>query len=123
MRLEPVHVLQCHSKMDSREDFSTQLWSCSFQPQHSFGTDPFSAPRPGPVSEEVNPFVSAGALVATCGGDTLCLVDCETGTVMKKYKVAGEVCSCLLLRPRSVSGWDVGGGARVGRGGRSQGGT
>lgn len=96
MRLKPVHVLQCHSKLDSCEDFSTQLWSCSFQPQqqpHSSGTDPFSAQRPGPMSEEVNPGVFAGALVATCGGDTLCLVDCETGTVMKKYKVAGEVCS------------------------------
>lgn len=97
MRLKPVHVLQCHSKLDSCEDFSTQLWSCSFQPQpqqqHSSGTDLFSAPRPGPVSEELNLGVSTDALVATCGGDTLCLVDCETGTVMKKYKVAGEVCS------------------------------
>lgn len=39
--LKPIHVLQCHSKLDSCDDFSTQLWSCSFQPQeHSTGTDP-----------------------------------------------------------------------------------
>lgn len=30
--------------------------------------------------------------MATCGGDTLCLIDCDSGMVMKKYKVAGEVC-------------------------------
>lgn len=29
--------------------------------------------------------------MATCGGDTLCLIDCDSGMVMKKYKVAGEV--------------------------------
>ncbi|GLD46427.1 leucine-rich repeat and WD repeat-containing protein 1 isoform X2 [Lates japonicus] len=29
-------------------------------------------------------------LVATCGGDSLCVIDCETGMVMKKYKVPGE---------------------------------
>lgn len=105
MRLEPVHVLQCHSKLDSREDFSTQLWSCSFQP-HSSGTDPVSAPRPGPVSEEVT-------LVATCGGDTLCLLDCETGTVMKKYKVAGEVCSVSAAPRRSPSLGGMGGAEPV----------
>lgn len=39
----------------------------------------------------MKPSVFAGALVATCGGDTVCLMDCESGMVMKKYKVAGEV--------------------------------
>lgn len=29
--------------------------------------------------------------MATCGGDTLCLIDCDSGMVMKKYKVADEV--------------------------------
>ncbi|KAI9531914.1 hypothetical protein NQZ68_036715 [Dissostichus eleginoides] len=68
--LKPLHVLQCHSKQDSREDFSTQLWACAFQPQTETG--------------------SGGRLVATCGGDSLCVIDCETGMVMKKYKVSGE---------------------------------
>lgn len=31
-------------------------------------------------------------LVATCGGESLCVIDCEVGMVMKKYKVPGEVC-------------------------------
>ncbi|XP_051793899.1 LOW QUALITY PROTEIN: leucine-rich repeat and WD repeat-containing protein 1 [Acanthochromis polyacanthus] len=70
--LKPLHVLQCHSKQDKPEDFSTQLWACAFQPL---------------------PDSSGGGesrLVATCGGDSVCVIDCETGMVMKKYKVSGE---------------------------------
>ncbi|XP_076017363.1 leucine-rich repeat and WD repeat-containing protein 1 isoform X2 [Genypterus blacodes] len=72
--LKPLHVLQCHSKQDSSEDFSTQLWACAFQPQPDHCTDAAGGSR----------------LVATCGGDSLCVIDCETGMVMKKYKVPGE---------------------------------
>ncbi|XP_029375327.1 leucine-rich repeat and WD repeat-containing protein 1 [Echeneis naucrates] len=71
--LKPLHVLQCHSKQDSSEDFSTQLWACAFQPL--------------PVSTGGS---GGSRLVATCGGDSLCVIDCETGMVMKKYKVSGE---------------------------------
>ncbi|XP_026225741.1 leucine-rich repeat and WD repeat-containing protein 1 [Anabas testudineus] len=71
--LKPLHVLQCHSKQDSSEDFSTQLWTCAFQPlSDSEGNG------------------GGSRLVATCGGDSLCVIDCETGMVMKKYKVPGE---------------------------------
>ncbi|XP_041808402.1 leucine-rich repeat and WD repeat-containing protein 1 [Chelmon rostratus] len=73
MRLKPLHILQCHSKQDSSEDFSTQLWACAFQPL------PDSTGAGG-----------GSRLVATCGGDSLCVIDCETGMVMKKYKVPGE---------------------------------
>ncbi|XP_040005473.1 leucine-rich repeat and WD repeat-containing protein 1 [Xiphias gladius] len=71
--LKPLHVLQCHSKQDNSEDFSTQLWACAFQPL------PDSTGGSG-----------GSRLVATCGGDSLCVIDCETGMVMKKYKVPGE---------------------------------
>ncbi|XP_024122277.1 leucine-rich repeat and WD repeat-containing protein 1 isoform X2 [Oryzias melastigma] len=71
--LKPLHVLQCHSKQDSSEDFSTQLWACAFQPQLD------SSDGGG-----------GSCLVATCGGDSVCVIDCETGMVMKKYKVPGE---------------------------------
>ncbi|XP_062261441.1 leucine-rich repeat and WD repeat-containing protein 1 [Platichthys flesus] len=73
LRLKPLHVLQCHSKQDNSDDFSTQLWACAFQPLPDSTDD------------------SAGSrLVATCGGDSVCVIDCETGMVMKKYKVSGE---------------------------------
>ncbi|KAF7206837.1 leucine-rich repeat and WD repeat-containing protein 1 isoform X3 [Nothobranchius furzeri] len=73
VHLKPLHVLQCHSKQDSSGDFSTQLWACAFQPLSGSS---------GCCSES--------RLVATCGGDSLCVIDCETGMVMKKYKVPGE---------------------------------
>uniref|UniRef100_A0A8C8IKZ2 Leucine-rich repeat and WD repeat-containing protein 1 n=1 Tax=Oncorhynchus tshawytscha TaxID=74940 RepID=A0A8C8IKZ2_ONCTS len=72
--LQPLHVLQCHSKQDSPDDFSTQLWACSFQPPLDYNGDVNGATR----------------IVATCGGESVCLIDCETGLVMKKYKVPGE---------------------------------
>ncbi|NWV59674.1 LRWD1 protein, partial [Malurus elegans] len=74
---EPLHFLQCHSKGNSREDFKTQLWSCVFEPVLDSGT-------------RKDPIVSSSRTVATCGGESVCLIDCETGTVLKKYKVATE---------------------------------
>lgn len=72
--LRALHVLQCHSKQDSPDDLSTQLWACAFQPSPDFSGF-------GGVHSR---------LVATCGGDSVCVIDCETGVVMKKYKVFGE---------------------------------
>ncbi|CAL8275959.1 unnamed protein product [Arctogadus glacialis] len=77
VQLKPLHVLQCHSKQNSPEDFSTALWACAFQPLPHGGGD-------------TSCFTAGGRLVATCGGDSICVIDCETGLVMKKYKVPGE---------------------------------
>ncbi|XP_032934111.1 leucine-rich repeat and WD repeat-containing protein 1 [Catharus ustulatus] len=74
---EPLHFLQCHSKGNSREDFKTQLWSCVFEPVLDSGA-------------RKDPIVNSSRTVATCGGESVCLIDCETGTVLKKYKVATE---------------------------------
>ncbi|NXL34915.1 LRWD1 protein, partial [Glaucidium brasilianum] len=74
---EPLHFLQCHSKGNSREDFKTQLWSCVFEPLLDCGA-------------RKDPIVSSSRTVATCGGESVCLIDCETGSVLKKYKVATE---------------------------------
>ncbi|XP_064021876.1 leucine-rich repeat and WD repeat-containing protein 1 isoform X2 [Pogoniulus pusillus] len=74
---EPLHFLQCHSKGNSREDFKTQLWSGTFEPLIDSGA-------------KKDPVVSSSRTVATCGGESVCLIDCETGVVLKKYKVAAE---------------------------------
>lgn len=34
-------------------------------------------------------------IVATCGGDTVCFIDCCTGQVMKRFKQQKEVCICV----------------------------
>ncbi|XP_063812136.1 leucine-rich repeat and WD repeat-containing protein 1 [Pseudophryne corroboree] len=67
--LEPLHFLQSHSKNNDCDDFRTQLWSCAFEPS----LDSLSS-----------------KVIATCGGESVCVIDCETGKVVKKYKVPGE---------------------------------
>ncbi|OXB78856.1 UNVERIFIED_CONTAM: hypothetical protein H355_011261 [Colinus virginianus] len=104
---EPLHFLQCHSKGNSREDFKTQLWSCVFEPLLD------CPPRKDPV-------VSCSRTVATCGGESVCLIDCETGVVLKKYKVATEeffsvawttlpmVISDTASYDKRIALWDIG---------------
>ncbi|XP_043909793.1 leucine-rich repeat and WD repeat-containing protein 1 [Protopterus annectens] len=79
--LQPLHFLQCHSKENNPEDFKTALWSCAFEPFLSHNPDK----NCGSTSSQTAP-----ATVATCGGDSVCLIDCETGKVLKKYKITGE---------------------------------
>lgn len=38
-------------------------------------------------------------VVATAGGSCVCLIDCNTGRVMRRYKEEGRVCSRLVLKP------------------------
>lgn len=42
-------------------------------------------------------------MVATCGGECVCLIDCQTGKVLKRFKHVGEV-SRLLQSLRSDKG-------------------
>ncbi|XP_055964183.1 leucine-rich repeat and WD repeat-containing protein 1 [Sorex fumeus] len=70
LELEPVHFLQCHSKNNSPRDLDTQLWACAFEPAWDEG--------------------AASQTVATCGGEAVCVIDCQTGIVLHKYKALGE---------------------------------
>ncbi|XP_067866232.1 leucine-rich repeat and WD repeat-containing protein 1 isoform X2 [Heterodontus francisci] len=75
--LEPLHFLQTHSRNNSPEDLSTQLWACAFEP------DVKNSQIPGVG-------LQSSRNVATCGGDSVCIIDCETGIVHHKYKLVGE---------------------------------
>lgn len=66
-----VAALQCHSKEAGAQDFSTQVWCCEFEPNKN---------NP---SETTN-------IVATCGGESICLVDCETSKVQAKFHQPNE---------------------------------
>ncbi|XP_040279463.1 leucine-rich repeat and WD repeat-containing protein 1 [Bufo bufo] len=68
--LEPLHFIQCHSKNNDSDDFRTQLWSCAFEPNLDSS--------------------NSSKVIATCGGGSVCVTDCETGKVLNKYKVPGE---------------------------------
>jgi len=35
--------------------------------------------------------------VATCGGEIVCLIDCSTGKVMKRFKQEQEVTICNVI--------------------------
>ncbi|XP_012584653.1 PREDICTED: leucine-rich repeat and WD repeat-containing protein 1 isoform X2 [Condylura cristata] len=64
---------QCHSKNNSPQDLETQLWACAFEPAWEEG-------HAGATSQTV----------ATCGGEAVCVIDCQTGIVLHKYKSPGE---------------------------------
>ncbi|KAJ7387916.1 Leucine-rich repeats and WD repeat domain-containing protein 1 [Desmophyllum pertusum] len=70
------HLLQTHSFNNDPTDRKTQVWGCEFEP------DP---ERKGHTT----------MTCATCGGDSVCFIDCSTGRVMKKYKQPGETFYCL----------------------------
>ncbi|KAM5330875.1 leucine-rich repeat and WD repeat-containing protein 1 [Glossophaga mutica] len=72
-KLEPLHFLQCHSKNDSPQDLETQLWACAFEPAWNEGHTR-----------------ATSQTVATCGGEAVCVIDCQTGIVLHKYKAPGE---------------------------------
>ncbi|XP_020011998.1 leucine-rich repeat and WD repeat-containing protein 1 isoform X2 [Castor canadensis] len=73
LQLEPLHFLQCHSRNNSPRDLETQLWACAFEPAWEEG-------HSGATSQTV----------ATCGGEAVCVIDCQTGIVLHKYKAPGE---------------------------------
>ncbi|XP_048224732.1 leucine-rich repeat and WD repeat-containing protein 1 isoform X2 [Perognathus longimembris pacificus] len=73
LQLEPLHFLQCHSRNNSPRDLETQLWACAFEP-------PCEEGHAGTTSQTV----------ATCGGEAVCVIDCQTGIVLHKYKSPGE---------------------------------
>ncbi|KAL1768714.1 leucine-rich repeat and WD repeat-containing protein 1 [Sigmodon hispidus] len=73
LHLEPLHFLQCHSRNNSPKDLETQLWACAYEP-----------------AREEGPSGATSQTVATCGGEAVCVIDCQTGIVLHKYKVPGE---------------------------------
>lgn len=74
--LKLEYLLRTHSKNNDRNDCHTQVWMCAFEP------DPQDPSK-------------TTSIVATCGGDSICFIDCETGTVIKKYKQTNEVFYCI----------------------------
>ncbi|XP_076334694.1 leucine-rich repeat and WD repeat-containing protein 1-like isoform X2 [Tachypleus tridentatus] len=63
----PHIFLRCHSRNNNPEDSETQVWRSAFEP------DVFNKG-------------SLTTIVATCGGNLVCLIDCESGRVIKRYK-------------------------------------
>ncbi|XP_071495270.1 leucine-rich repeat and WD repeat-containing protein 1-like [Diadema antillarum] len=68
---EPMHLLRCHSVDNDPTDSKTNVWKCAFEP---------------------NPDVAGASkwTVATCGSNQVCVIDCNSGKVLKKYQHTKE---------------------------------
>nr|CAH8845812.1 unnamed protein product [Trichobilharzia regenti]CAH8845814.1 unnamed protein product [Trichobilharzia regenti] len=69
---DPLHFIRCHARDNDPLDCETKVWRCAFEPSIN-----------DPHNETSN-------IVATCGGECVCLIDCKTGRVMKRFKHFGE---------------------------------
>ena len=67
LSFDPVHFIRSHSKNNAPADIQTQIWEVVFEP------DPEDASK-------------TTSNVATCGGNSICIIDVNTGTVLMKYK-------------------------------------
>ena len=64
---DPVHFIRSHSKNNDPADIQTQIWEVVFEPDPQ---DP----------------AKTTSHVATCGGNSICIIDVNSGTVLMKYK-------------------------------------
>ncbi len=64
---DPMHFIRSHSKNNDPADIQTQIWEVVFEP------DPDNPER-------------TTSRIATCGGNSICIIDVNTGTVLMKYK-------------------------------------
>ena len=64
---DPVHFIRSHSKNNDPADIQTQIWEVVFEP------DPLDAEK-------------TTTKVATCGGNSICIIDVNGGQVLMKYK-------------------------------------
>ena len=75
---DPLHFIRCHARGNDPKDSETKVWHCAFEPllpnMEEAMTDKDSVPQ----------------LVASCGGESVCLIDCGSGKVVKRYKHIGE---------------------------------
>ncbi|CAH8531621.1 unnamed protein product [Schistosoma curassoni] len=69
---DPLHFIRCHARDNDPLDCETKVWRCAFEPSVN------------------NPSNETSTIVATCGGECVCLIDCKSGRVMKRFKHFGE---------------------------------
>jgi len=67
LEYEAHHFIRAHSKNNDAADIQTQIWEVAFEPNPE------------------NPLETTSRF-GTCGGNTICLVDVNTGMVLMKYK-------------------------------------
>ncbi|KAG0360516.1 hypothetical protein BG005_010540 [Podila minutissima] len=73
------HLIRAHSRSthEGQEETSIDTWACAFQPTLPVVRFGAGSTKPAPRK--------SSSIVATCGGNTVCLIDCQLGKVMAKY--------------------------------------
>ncbi|KAF9572872.1 Glycoside hydrolase, 38 vacuolar alpha mannosidase [Mortierella alpina] len=111
------HILRAHSRSthDGQDETETDVWSVAFQPTSKLiangqVADNLSGPdseddeeklarlekRRQLTDETLRQSKKSSSIAATCGGNTVCLIDCRLGRVMAKYShVEEEAFMCL----------------------------
>ncbi|CAO3563956.1 unnamed protein product [Mortierella alpina] len=105
------HLLRAHSRSthDGQDETETDVWSVAFQPTRALAANAQVADDPsGADSEDDDEKLSrlekrrqlaketlrqskkSSSIAATCGGNTVCLIDCRLGRVIAKYSHAEE---------------------------------
>ncbi|KAG0230513.1 Leucine-rich repeats and WD repeat domain-containing protein 1 [Actinomortierella wolfii] len=88
-----VHIIRAHSLAthDGQDDDTTDTAACAFEPviKGRHGAD-------DELEDEENGILKSSTVVATCGGNTVCLIDCQLGRIFAKYThVEEEEFQCL----------------------------
>ncbi|XP_050543861.1 leucine-rich repeat and WD repeat-containing protein 1-like isoform X1 [Daktulosphaira vitifoliae] len=86
MDFKPKHFLRCHSKTDKDSaDVSTQVWQAIFEP---------------------NIDSKGSFLVATCGGNKVCVIDVRSGVVQYRYSYSKGLLYtlswCMSCQPNKI---------------------
>ncbi|XP_041349722.1 leucine-rich repeat and WD repeat-containing protein 1-like [Gigantopelta aegis] len=63
---DSLYYLRCHSEDNDPNDNETKVWRCAFEPRKD-------------NSGNTN-------VLATCGGNIVCFIDCISGRVLRRYK-------------------------------------
>ncbi|KAF9964966.1 hypothetical protein BGZ70_005650 [Mortierella alpina] len=111
------HILRAHSRSthDGQDETETDVWAVAFQPTRALiANGQVADDHSGPDSEDDDEKLTrlekrrqlaketlrqskkSSSIAATCGGNTVCLIDCRLGRVMAKYShVEEEAFMCL----------------------------
>lgn len=85
----PKHFLRCHSKQrKDAADVQTQVWQCAFEPS--------------PIEKDKTTNV-----IATCGGNSVCFIDVDSGKVLKKYYASNSRENFLALAWSTINGNNI----------------
>ena len=81
---DPVHFIRSHSKNNDPADIQTQIWEVRTIARSC--VESYDVIVQVVFEPDPNDAAKTTSLVATCGGNSICIIDVNSGTVLMKYK-------------------------------------